>query len=89
MGIQHRQRSDAKFVELGGLEIGAVEIKPFNISAVDIDNDIIRLAEISKRMLHKRVIKAKSSKELITFALMVHGSTVEYYIHKYYPAQSS
>lgn len=34
MGIQHRQTSDAKFVELDGLEIGAVEIKPFNTSAV-------------------------------------------------------
>ncbi|RCH99733.1 hypothetical protein CU097_001168 [Rhizopus azygosporus] len=39
MSIQHRQTSDAKFVEIGGLEIGAVEIKPFHTAAADIDND--------------------------------------------------
>ncbi|KAG1138056.1 hypothetical protein G6F37_010799 [Rhizopus arrhizus] len=45
MSIQRRQTSDAKFVEIGGLEIGAVEIKSFHTAAVDIDNDIVRLGK--------------------------------------------
>jgi hypothetical protein len=89
MSIQHRQTSDAKFVEIGGLEIGAVEIKPFHTAAVDIDNDIVRLGEITKRMLHRRVMKAKSPREFMTFGVMVYGSIVEYYIHQYHPSQSS
>lgn len=89
MSIQHRQTSDAKFVEIGGLEIGGVEIKPFYTAATDIDNDIVRLGEITKRMLHRRVMKAKSPRELITFGIMVHGSNVEYYIHQYNPTPSS
>jgi hypothetical protein len=40
MSIQHRQTSDAKFVEIGGLEIGAEEIKPFNTEAADIDGSL-------------------------------------------------
>ncbi|KAL9544046.1 hypothetical protein PS6_008955, partial [Mucor atramentarius] len=89
MSIQHRQTSDAKFVEIGGLEIGGVEIKPFYTAATDIDNDIVRLGEITKRMLHRRVMKAKSPREFITFGIMVHGSNVEYYIHQYNPTTSS
>lgn len=89
MNIQHRQTSDAKFVEIGGLEIGALEVKPFNTAAVDIDNDIVRLGEITKKMLHRRVMNAKSSRELMTFGVMVHGSIVEFYIHQFHPPQSS
>ncbi|KAG0757481.1 hypothetical protein G6F57_010553 [Rhizopus arrhizus] len=89
MSIQRRQTSDAKFVEIGGLEIGAVEIKSFHTAAVDIDNDIVRLGEITKRMLHRRVMKAKSPREFMTFGVMVYGSIVEYYIHQYHPSQSS
>ncbi|KAG1445019.1 hypothetical protein G6F56_010063 [Rhizopus delemar] len=49
MSIQHHQTSDAKFFEIGGLEIGAVEIKPFHTAAADIDNDIVQLGEITKK----------------------------------------
>lgn len=35
------------------------------------------------------MIKAKSSREFVTFAVMVYGSIVEYYIHQYHPSQSS
>ncbi|KAI9481168.1 MAG: hypothetical protein EXX96DRAFT_565653 [Benjaminiella poitrasii] len=45
--IQYRQTPDAKFVE-----IGVVEYKSFHTAAVDIDDDIVRLGEITKRMLH-------------------------------------
>ncbi|CAO3701789.1 unnamed protein product [Rhizopus microsporus] len=40
-------------------------------------------------MLHRRVMKAKSPREFMTFGVMVYGSIVEYYIHQYYPPQSS
>lgn len=87
MSIQHRQTSDAKFVEIGGLEIGALEVKPYRTPAVDIDNDIVRLGEMTKKMLHRRVVKAKSEKEFVTFGVMIYGSTVEFYIHQYHPSQ--
>ncbi|KAG2196295.1 hypothetical protein INT46_008379 [Mucor plumbeus] len=80
----HRQTSDAKFVEIGSLGFGAVEIEPFHTAAASIDNDILRLGKISKRMLHRRVMKAKSPREFMTFGVMVGGSVVEYYIHQYH-----
>ncbi|KAI7906290.1 uncharacterized protein BX663DRAFT_529107 [Cokeromyces recurvatus] len=89
MSIQHCQTSDAKFVEINGLEIGAVEIKPFHTAAADIDNEIVRLGEITKRMLHRRVMKAKSLRKFMTFGVMVYGLIVEYYIHQYHPPQPS
>ncbi|KAI9356465.1 hypothetical protein BD770DRAFT_390283 [Pilaira anomala] len=89
MSILHRQTPDAKFVEIGGVEIGTVEVKPFNTSTVDIDNDIVRLGEITNRMLHQRVLKAKSIREYMTFGIMVYGSVVEYYIHMYHPPITS
>jgi hypothetical protein len=89
IGIQHRQTSDAKFVEIGGLGFGAVEIEPFRKAAASIDNDIVRLGEITKRMLQRRVIKAKSPREFMTFGVMVDGSFVEYYIHQYHPPSPS
>ncbi|KAI9362409.1 hypothetical protein BD770DRAFT_408206 [Pilaira anomala] len=89
MSILRRQTPDAKFVEIGGVEIGAVEVKPFNTSTVDIDNDTVRLGEITKRMLHQRVLKAKSLREYMTFGTMVYGSVVEYYIHMYHPPITS
>lgn len=66
-----------------------MEIKPFHTAIVDIDNDIVRLGEITKRMLHRRVVKAKSPREYMTFGVMVYDSIVEYYIHQYHPSQSS
>ncbi|KAI9271250.1 hypothetical protein EDC94DRAFT_307806 [Helicostylum pulchrum] len=89
MRIQHRQTSYAKFVEIGGLELGAIEVKPFHTSAVDIDNNIIRLGEITKRMLHVRVMKAKSSKEFVNFGVMVYGSVIKFYTHQYHLPSSS
>ncbi|KAI9022896.1 hypothetical protein CLU79DRAFT_701956 [Phycomyces nitens] len=53
------------------MEIGVVEIKPFNTPAEKVEEDRVRLAEISKKMLHKRILAAKSEKELVTFAIMI------------------
>ncbi|CEG68854.1 hypothetical protein RMATCC62417_05028 [Rhizopus microsporus] len=73
MKIQRRQTTDAKFTTIDGIEIGVVEIKPFNTPFEIVEEDRVRLAEISKKMLHKRILAAKSEKELNTFAIMIAG----------------
>lgn len=62
-----------KFTTIDGIEIGVVEIKPFNTPSKIVEEYWVRLAEISKKMLHKRILAAKSEKELNTFAIMVAG----------------
>lgn len=90
VSILRGQISYAKFVEIGGSEVGAVEVKSFLTSPVDIDNAIIRLGKITKRMLHVRVLKAKPAREFFTFGVTAYGSVVEYYIHRYHsPAVAS
>ncbi|OAD77122.1 hypothetical protein PHYBLDRAFT_68066 [Phycomyces blakesleeanus NRRL 1555(-)] len=56
------------------------KIKLFHTAAVEI----ARLCETTKRMLHRRVTKARLPRELMTFGAMVYGSIVEYYIYQYY-----
>lgn len=73
MKIQRRQTTDAKFATIDGIEIGVVEIKPFNTPLEALEEDRVRLAEISKKILHKRILTAKSEKELNTFAIMIAG----------------
>lgn len=73
MKIQRRQTTDAKFTSIDGIEIGVIEIKPFNTPSEVVEEDRIRLAEISKKMLHKNILVAKSEKELVTFAIMIAG----------------
>lgn len=73
MKIQRRQTTDAKFATIDGIEIGVVEIKPFKTLFETLEEDRVRLAEISKKMLHKRILTAKSEKELNTFAIMIAG----------------
>jgi hypothetical protein len=73
MKIQRRQTTDAKFATIDGIEIGVVEIKPFKTPLEALEEDRVRLAEISKKMLHKRILTAKSEKELNTFAIMIAG----------------
>lgn len=73
MKIQRRQTTDAKFATIDGIEIGVVEIKSFKTPFETLEEDRVRLAEISKKMLHKRILTAKSEKELNTFAIMIAG----------------
>ncbi|CAO3624547.1 unnamed protein product [Mucor hiemalis] len=88
MSTQHRRTSDAMFVQIGGLEIGALEVKPYRTQAVDIDNGIVRLGDKTKKMPHRKVVKAKSEKEFATFGVITsYSSTVEFYIHQYHPSQ--
>ncbi|CAO3702666.1 unnamed protein product [Rhizopus stolonifer] len=89
MKIQRRQTADAKFKAIDGMEIGIVEIKPFNTPSEKVEEDRVRLAEISKKMLHKRILAAKSEKELVTFAIMIAGIDIEYFVHEYKPQEST
>ncbi|GAA5816817.1 hypothetical protein MFLAVUS_010351 [Mucor flavus] len=89
MKIQRRQTTDAKFATIDGIEIGVVEIKPFNTPLEALEEDRVRLAEISKKILHKRILTAKSEKELNTFAIMIAGHDIEYFIHEYNPQKST
>jgi hypothetical protein len=83
MVIQKRQTPDIRFTTLDGLEIGLGEIKPFNTPMEDIETDRIRLAEISKKMLHRRILQAKPEAEFKIFCVMFHGYDVEYYVHQF------
>ncbi|OBZ81352.1 hypothetical protein A0J61_10599 [Choanephora cucurbitarum] len=89
MKIQRRQTTDAKFATIDGIEIGVVEIKPFKTPFEMLEEDRVRLAEISKKMLHKRILAAKSEKELNTFAIMIAGHDIEYFVHEYNPQESA
>ncbi|KAI8641040.1 hypothetical protein BD408DRAFT_444619 [Parasitella parasitica] len=79
MNIQHRQTSNAKFAEIGFLEIEAVETKPF----------LQQLLATTTILYDLKIDEAKSPREFMTFGVMVYGSIVEYYIHQYHPPQSS
>ncbi|RCH99078.1 hypothetical protein CU097_009859 [Rhizopus azygosporus] len=81
--------TDAKFTTIDGIEIGVVEIKPFNTPFEIVEEDRGRLVEISKKMLHKRILAAKSEKELNTFAIMIAGNNIEYFVHEYNPQEST
>ncbi|KAG1473261.1 hypothetical protein G6F56_001054 [Rhizopus delemar] len=89
MKIQRRQTTDVKFTTIDCIEICVVEIKPFNIPFELLEEDRVRLAEISKKMLHKRILAAKSEKELNTFAIMIAGHDIEYFVHEYNPQEST
>ncbi|KAI8643464.1 hypothetical protein BD408DRAFT_364973 [Parasitella parasitica] len=83
MSLLRRETPDIVFKTLDGNELGIAEIKPFNARVTDVENDVVRLAEITKRMLHKRILNAKSTKEWITFAIMFNGSKIDYYITEF------
>lgn len=51
MKIQRRQTT--KFKTTNGMEIGVVEIKPFNTPTEKVEEDRVRLAEISKNCFIK------------------------------------
>lgn len=73
MAIQRRQTTDAEIKSVDGMDIGLIEVKPFNTPLKQIEEDVVRLAEISKKILHKRILNAKGDKELVTFAVMISG----------------
>lgn len=68
-------RPDIILVCKGGAEVGCGEIKPPGKVKELIDIDRARIAEICKRQLHIRMKEAKSTKEHVTFGIMLAGKT--------------
>ncbi|GAA5804210.1 hypothetical protein HPULCUR_009697 [Helicostylum pulchrum] len=50
-------------VDRYGIELGTCEFKPPGSSVVEVENDICRIGESTKRQLHRRIMQAKSEKE--------------------------
>jgi hypothetical protein len=84
MKLLKRQTPDIKFKH-NTFEIGVGEIKPFNTSEELINEDRIRIGEMTKKMQHKRVLGAKGDKELYTFGILFAGHKIEYFVHEYKP----
>lgn len=55
------------------MEVGTCEVKPPGSSETEIENDICRIGESTKRQLHRRIMRAKSEDEIITFGIMFNG----------------
>ncbi|KAG2230571.1 hypothetical protein INT48_006876 [Thamnidium elegans] len=55
----------------GQTELVAVEVKPFNGSPSLVEADEIRVAELTKKLLHRRMAKAKSTKEFSSFGIAI------------------
>ncbi|KAI9255867.1 hypothetical protein EDC94DRAFT_661858 [Helicostylum pulchrum] len=54
---------DFIIVDRYGIELGTCEFKPPGSSVVEVENDICRIGESTKRQLHRRIMQAKSEKE--------------------------
>lgn len=72
-------------VDRYGVEIATCEVKPPGASITEVGNGICRIAESSKRQLHKRIMNAKCEKGMITFGIMFNGmfSVFNIYIYIY------
>ncbi|KAI8345273.1 hypothetical protein EDC96DRAFT_567863 [Choanephora cucurbitarum] len=64
MKIQRRQTTDAKFATIGGIENGVMEIKPFKTPFEMLEEDRVRLADISKRDASQKDIGYKEQKRI-------------------------
>lgn len=54
-------------------ELVAIEVKRFNTPPSLVDADEVRLAELTKKLLHFRMAKAKSMKEFSSFGMTIAG----------------
>ncbi|KAG2230583.1 hypothetical protein INT48_006888 [Thamnidium elegans] len=55
------------------IEIAAIEVKPLNVYDRSVEHDEVRLGELTKKLLHKRMATAKSKKEFSTFSMCFNG----------------
>ncbi|EPB83800.1 hypothetical protein HMPREF1544_09433 [Mucor circinelloides 1006PhL] len=55
-------------------ELIAIEVKPFNTTQSLIEEDEVRVAELSKKMLHMRMARAKTVKEFCSFGICIAGN---------------
>jgi hypothetical protein len=56
-----------------GTELVVIEVKPFNTSHSLLEADEIRIAELTKKILHRRMATAKSEKEFNSFGIIIAG----------------
>lgn len=54
-------------------ELVVIEVKPFNTSHSLLEADEIRIAELTKKILHRRMATAKSEKEFNSFGIIIAG----------------
>lgn len=66
-----------------GQEIGCGEIKTKGTSLSLLEEDRARIAEIMKRQLHVRIMKAKSEKEFITFGIFIYDIRMDVYVMRF------
>lgn len=60
---------DFIIVDQYGMEVGTCEVKPPGASLANVENDICRIAESTKRQFHRRIMQAKSEREIMTFGI--------------------
>ncbi|KAI8974438.1 hypothetical protein BDB01DRAFT_881019, partial [Pilobolus umbonatus] len=65
------------------LDIGMGEVKHHLVSPSEVEIDRIRIAEMLKKMLHKRISRSKDKLEFIVFGMMIYGEKMEYYTMEY------
>jgi hypothetical protein len=74
-------KPDVTFLSEDNVEIGCCEIKPFNSDKHKVElDDRIRIAEITKKQLHRRIIMAKSRRSYYTFGMLVSGLDLELHV---------
>lgn len=57
----------------GDVELLIIEVKPFNADKSLVEADEIRAAELAKKVLHRRMVKAKNDNEFSTFSMTIVG----------------
>jgi hypothetical protein len=65
------------------------EIKPFNTSEPLLEEDRIRLAELLKYYLHKRITSSRTTHEHCIYAMLFAGENIEVYSHTYDPSSDT
>ncbi|KAL9536729.1 hypothetical protein MBANPS3_012413 [Mucor bainieri] len=61
------------------VELITVEVKPCNTAKSLIDEDEVRVAELSKKIMHRRMTKAKTVKEFCSFGICMVGEKMDLY----------
>jgi hypothetical protein len=66
-------RPDCIIITYNGVEVGTIEIKPLDKCNELVSVDKCKVAEICKRQLHLRMRIARTTKEFVTFGMLVAG----------------
>lgn len=75
-------RTDFIIVDSNGTEIGNGEIKPINTFVQLQEEDRMRVIELAKKQLHRRMRSARSDRGLDTFGIFFNGREKELHLVK-------